>query len=183
VLFTTHLVASNYLIYYQVYLVNIRQLHVSAGFHEQFSLQLTLDYSKFWEALKGSKVFSSSDQNKTAYNDPTKLKTLSKEPPSFNNVTLWEACYMAFFGFLRVGEFTVSAKDNYDKSSHLSLYDSAIDSSELLCITIKQSKTDPSRTEWKFVWMPQTGLFALLWVYCHTWQPWKFSRPTFNNWW
>jgi len=61
---------------------------------------------------------------------------------------LWAACCLAFFGFLRVGEFTIPAKGSYDKSSHLSLCDIAVDSRDnpqLLRITIKQSKTDPFR--------------------------------------
>jgi len=71
-----------------------------------------------------------------------------KEPPSYNNVILWAACCLAFFGFLRVGEFTIPAKGSYNKSSHLSLSDIALDkhdNSQLFRITIKQSKTDPFR--------------------------------------
>jgi len=71
---------------------------------------------------------------------------LGKEPPSYNNIMLWVACCLAFFGFLRVGEFTIPAKGSYNKSSHLSLSDIAVDkhdNPQLLHITIKQSKTDP----------------------------------------
>jgi len=68
---------------------------------------------------------------------------LVKEPPSYNNVMLWAACCLAFFGFLRVGEFTIPAKGSYNKSSHLSLRGIAMDkhdNPQLLCITIKQLK-------------------------------------------
>ena len=53
---------------------------------------------------------------------------------------------MAFFGFLRVGEFTIPAQDAYDKASHLSLSDISVDKRDnprLLRVIIKQSKTDP----------------------------------------
>ena len=59
---------------------------------------------------------------------------------------LWAACCLAFFGFLRVGEFTIPSYNHYDQSSHLSLQDISIDNRanpRLLRVTIKQSKTDP----------------------------------------
>jgi len=55
-------------------------------------------------------------------------EALSSEPYSYNNILLWAACCLAYFGFLRVGEFTIPAKGSYDKSSHLSLYDIAVES-------------------------------------------------------
>jgi len=41
---------------------------------------------------------------------------------------------MAFFGFMRVGEFTIPAKDSYDKASHLSLSDISVDKRDNLCL-------------------------------------------------
>ena len=61
---------------------------------------------------------------------------------------LWAACCTAFFGFLRVGEMTVSSQDAYNNSVHLSLGDIALDSrtsQTIIWLTIKQSKTDPFR--------------------------------------
>ena len=61
---------------------------------------------------------------------------------------IWAACCLAFFGFLRVSEFTVPADNQYDDSCHLSLSSISIDSRvnpQQLKITIKQSKTDPFR--------------------------------------
>ena len=52
---------------------------------------------------------------------------------------------MTFFGFMRVGEFTIPAKDSHNKASHLSLSDISVDERDnpcLLRVTIKQSKTD-----------------------------------------
>jgi len=78
-----------------------------------------------------------------------KMKSLLlKHPGSYDNIMLWAACCLAFFGFLRVSEFTVPNYESYDKSSHLSLKDLSIDSHvnpHLIKLTIKQSKTDPFR--------------------------------------
>ena len=52
----------------------------------------------------------------------------------------------AFFGFLRVSEFTIPSKDSYNSSRHLSLQDVTVDNrtkSYLLQLFLKQSKTDP----------------------------------------
>ena len=62
---------------------------------------------------------------------------------------MWAACCLAFFGFLRVSEFTVPSDNLCDKDCHLSMEDILIDSRDdphLLKVTIKQSsKTDPFR--------------------------------------
>jgi len=71
---------------------------------------------------------------------------LSQQPHSYNNIMMWAACCLAFFGFLRVSEFTTPTQTAYDCTEHLSLHDIAVDSRQsphLLRITIKQSKTDP----------------------------------------
>ena len=41
---------------------------------------------------------------------------------------LWAACNVAFFGFFRVGEMTVSNQAAFDESVHLSLGDFTLDS-------------------------------------------------------
>ena len=59
---------------------------------------------------------------------------------------LWTACCLAYFGFLRIGEITVSSDTTYDSSVHLSRGDLAVDNTGVLSVlrvTIKQSKTDP----------------------------------------
>jgi len=61
---------------------------------------------------------------------------------------LWAACCLAFFGFLRVSEFTVPSKTEYDTSCHLCPSDIAVDNRKyprLFKVTIKESKTDPFR--------------------------------------
>ena len=61
---------------------------------------------------------------------------------------LWAACCLGFFGFLRSGEFVAPAVGEFDPGQHLSFADISVDSSSnprVLCIRIKQSKTDPFR--------------------------------------
>ena len=61
---------------------------------------------------------------------------------------IWAACCLAFFGFLRVSEFTVPADNQYDESCHLSFNSMSVDNRDnpqQLRISIKQSKTDPFR--------------------------------------
>ena len=72
-------------------------------------------------------------------------KVLFREPQSYN-IMLWAACCLAFFGFMRVGEFTIQNQDSYDKFSHLSFSDISVNSCKqphILKVTIKQLKTDP----------------------------------------
>ena len=58
---------------------------------------------------------------------------------------LWAAGCLAFFGFLRVGEFTSPECNSLDKDVHLSLSDVSVDRSSaprMLFVRLKQSKTD-----------------------------------------
>ena len=77
------------------------------------------------------------------------LKTLWLRPPvNPDYIMLWAAACTGFFGFLRAGEFTVPSVGDYDPEVHLSIGDIALDSHSdpsLICIRIKQSKTDPFR--------------------------------------
>ena len=66
----------------------------------------------------------------------------------YDTILLWAACCMAFFGFLRCGEFTVPSQTDYDSDTHLSLTDIALDDKanpSVIQVTIKQSKRDPFR--------------------------------------
>ena len=79
----------------------------------------------------------------------SKIKAfLLKDPHSYENIMMWAACCMAFFGLLRSSEFTVPSQEAFDKDAHLCPGDIAIDSTtnpKLITIKIKQSKTDPYR--------------------------------------
>ena len=72
----------------------------------------------------------------------------NSHPKAFDNIMLWAACCLCYFGFLRSGEITVPSENTYDKSVHLNMADVAVDSitsPSLVRVTIKESKTDQFR--------------------------------------
>lgn len=135
----------------KVYLSAVRNLHVHAGLHEIFSKQLS---PRLELVLKGIKR-----ENAKTRSPPTRLpitidimgkikEVLLQHPAEYNNILLWAACCLAFFGFLRCGEFTLPSQTEYDPGAHLSIGDIAVDSTSsptTIQVTIKQSKTDPFR--------------------------------------
>ena len=61
---------------------------------------------------------------------------------------IWAACCLAYFGLLRVSEFTIQSPDYTNHSSDLLLADVALDSHispQMVRLTIKQSKMDQFR--------------------------------------
>lgn len=61
---------------------------------------------------------------------------------------LWAAACLSFFGFLRVGEFTCPGTRTFDDKIHLSPRDISVDNAQspsLMCVRLKQSKTDQLR--------------------------------------
>ena len=70
------------------------------------------------------------------------------DPNNFDNIMLWAAFLLCFFGFLRSGEVTIPDQNSYDPQVHLNFQDISADnptSPSLLSIRIKASKTDPFR--------------------------------------
>ena len=133
----------------KVYLSAVRHMHVTAGLHSDFSQQLT---PHLQQVLKGVKKIQAITKPPRArlpitLSIMTDIKhLLLQKPQSYDNIMLWAACCLTFFGFLRVSEFTVPAQGQYDHTTHLSFADVSIDnkhSPQLLRIQIKQSKTDP----------------------------------------
>ena len=73
---------------------------------------------------------------------------LLKYPCTQDDLIIWAACCIAFFGLLRVSEFTTPTQSHSNPSSHLSLAAVALDSCtspQVIRITLKQSKTDQLR--------------------------------------
>ena len=65
-------------------------------------------------------------------------------PVSFDQVMLWAACCLGFFGFLRAGEFTCAQEEFLDPP--LAASDVVVDSRtnpQLISVHLRQSKTDP----------------------------------------
>ena len=63
---------------------------------------------------------------------------------------LWAAACLAFFKFVRVGEFTFLGVHTFDGDIHLSPQDISVDHPQhpsVIYVTLKQSKTDQLRKE------------------------------------
>ena len=66
----------------------------------------------------------------------------------FDHCMFWATCNLAYFGFLRSAEFTVSNLASFSPALHLSVCDILVDlDTNLSClrVQIKASKTDPFR--------------------------------------
>ena len=44
---------------------------------------------------------------------------LQQNPHNYDNLMMWAACCMAFYGFLRCSEFTAPGQQEYDPQVHL----------------------------------------------------------------
>lgn len=70
------------------------------------------------------------------------------ESSEWDNIMLWAACLLCFFGFLRSGEITVPSDSAFDEGAHLAFNDvtaDRLDNPQSLRVRIKASKTDPFR--------------------------------------
>ena len=135
----------------KVYKSAIQHMHVTERCHEKFYTELI---PRVQLALKDiQKSQATSQTQRTCL--PITLKILesingllTEEPHLYNNILIWAACCLAFFGSLRVSEFTIPNHTSYDNECYLSLPDISVDNRDhpqLLKVTIKQSKTDPYR--------------------------------------
>ena len=76
---------------------------------------------------------------------------LIQEPYWYDNILVWADCCLAFFGFLRVSEFTDAS---YDSTCHLSTKDISVDNCDdpqLLCVKINSQKQTPSERGSTFI--------------------------------
>lgn len=128
-----------------MYISALRFFQIRAGLPDPaFSSFPRLTY-----ILKG--IHRSKPDHQRKHRLPITLHTLkqlhevwSNPPLLFNNVMLWAACCLGFFGFLRAGEFTCTA--NSSTVYPLSPKDIAVDSHsspQLLTVHLQFSKTDP----------------------------------------
>ena len=96
----------------KVYLSAVRNLHVTAGLHKEFAVQLTPKLELVKKGIKKEKALISPRTRLPITIDIiSKLKiTLGVRSKDHDNIMLWAACALAFFGFLRCSEFTVPSQ-------------------------------------------------------------------------
>ena len=134
------------------YLSAIRRMQIVGGMGDPFTISLPLlEYTLRGVKLRQAKKQTTRPRTRLPMT-PSLMKKLrsswEKDSQSHNNIMLWAACCMAFFGFLRAGEITVPSLKEYDPDGHLSAGDVALDSQTdptVVRVHIKESKTDPFR--------------------------------------
>ena len=136
----------------KTYLSGVRYYQIKSGYADPFrgALLPHLDYVmkgiKCHQAKAGAKAHTRLPITPSILHQLKKVWSSSGD--EMDTKMLWSACCICFFGFLRAGEMTVPGDEEYDPQVHPSVGDIAVDdgrSPSLLCISIKQSKTDPFR--------------------------------------
>ena len=132
------------------YLAAVRHLHITVGAVDPHISSMP----RLQLVLKGIKHQQAKEQHMEQPRLPItptilrKLKDVWLSNPSLDNIMLWAAASLCFFGFLRAGETTVPSETAFDQGAHLTLSDVTVDSfksPKMLKIKIKASKTDPFR--------------------------------------
>lgn len=111
-LFVTHL-AQHELTHatIKVYLSAVRNLHVTAGLHNEFSAHLTSRLEMVLRGIKDKSLTAPRTRLPITVEIMAKIKeTFSLRPSDYDNIMMWAACALAFFGFLRCSEFTVPTR-------------------------------------------------------------------------
>ena len=132
------------------YLPGVRHMHIMEGLGDPFKQPL----EQLHYVLRGVKRCEGVRGMDTRERLPISLEILRKikaelervQPVSHDRVLLWAACSLAFFGFLRARELTVSGDDAFDPASHLTREDLAVNIPEdptVVRVRLKASKTDP----------------------------------------
>ena len=134
------------------YLSAVRRMQILAGMGDPF----TASWPLLECALKGVKLRRARSQaTRPRTRLPIAPQILSQlrqvwelDKHCVDNIMLWAACCMCFYGFLRSGEVTVPSTKEYDPEQHLSHGDVALDcvkAPSAVRVNIKASKTDPFR--------------------------------------
>ena len=142
-LFVTELAQTRAHTTIRTYLAGVRHLHVIHGLPNPLEQSLRLDL-----VLKGIRRIKPKQGKPRLPITPhilLRIKSSLDQSPSYDSTMLWAACTLAFFAFLRCGEFTVPALGAYDQAKHLSVSDIAVDSHTqptTISARLKVSKTD-----------------------------------------
>ena len=129
----------------RIYLSALRFFQIRAGLPDP-SLS---SYPRLTYVLRGIRKITPDHQQRHRLPITTELlKALhcvwSSPPIQHNQVMLWAACCVGFFGFLRAGEFTCPVVDISEPP--LTVHDIAVDSRsnpQVITVHLRQSKTDP----------------------------------------
>ena len=121
------------------YLSAVRSLHVDLGLPDPM-----LGSHRLHRLVRGVRRQGPPSQRVSRLPVTNRLMVVlgqSLAMPSFNHRMFWAACCAAFFGFLRVGEFTCPGV--FDPPCHLSRSDISLDSAGCFLLHLKRSKSDP----------------------------------------
>ena len=126
----------------KTYLSAIRFLHLYLGFDNPFP-----QFPRIALVMKGLKRSASPPRKRLPVTPNLLLAILQfLDFKKYEDSMFWAATLVAFFGFLRVSEFTVGG--SFDPTIHLALRDIRFDAPvdpEAISIWLKASKTDPFR--------------------------------------
>ena len=139
-----------------VYLASVRSLHIDQGFPDP-----TLHTPRLRRVIQG--IRRSASRSRPPRRPITRPilqaihAILAHATPATDALMFWAACCVAFFGFLRVSEFTSTSP--FDLTRHLSFFDAQFlpgSPSPALRLRIKSSKTDQLR-QGCFVYIGRSG--------------------------
>lgn len=134
----------------QVYLSAVRYFHIAAGEYSTSTTQTTPRMNQLLKGIRKSQAMTrqSTQRQPITFQIMESLYTvLSKHTGGYYNMMIWAACCTAYFGLLRVSEFT-SPANHSNTTNTLQLADVALDSRtepKMIRLTLKQSKTDQFR--------------------------------------
>lgn len=140
-LFATELAQSRAVSTIRCYLAAVRHMHIMEGLPNPLEGKLRLDL-----VMKGIQRRNPRRKDTRLPITPVILRALRRElakTPEMESRMMWAAICMAFFGFLRTGEFTVS--DPAQVPRVLAVSDVSVDSWEnpkLVTLHLRSSKTD-----------------------------------------
>ena len=134
------------------YLSAIRQLQIRVGLPDPDSERMP------WlqRMLRGVKTTRGKEGRPTQRKRPITAQIMRhlRGIMGEENTMLWAGCSVAFFGFLRTGEFTVLSQGEYDPEVHLNVGDVLANhpcNPDVIHIKLKKSETDPCYQGWVVV--------------------------------